>query len=487
MRTPSLPPVLEPRAVMPFLAALALYLVFLFTPGVLADADTYWHLAAGDWILAHRYVPHVDVFSYTKAGAPWQAHEWLSEVLMSLAFKAAGWRGVVLLYAAAAAAAAGLMAATVCRWSGGVTMAALVIFGLASTEHSLLTRPHILMLPLLVLWLRRMLIAREADRAPPLWLAVVMMVWANLHGSYVFGFMLAGFFGLEALWEAKDWPARLKVVREWAVFGVLCLLAAMITPHGPKGLTFPFYLMTMKTLNGIVEWLPLSFAKPSLFLAGLMLLLFVAFTRPVKIRPIRALLLLTLFYMALQHTRHLLVLAVSAPMILAEPLAAAMSQKGLRPVSRKVQTLTFIALAVALAGVRLAIPLERTDGATTPKAALAHVPPAMRAQPVVNDYDFGGFLIFNKVKVFIDGRADMYGDAFAGAYFNMARRGDRDALMKMIKDNKATWTIFKPRERMVAILDREPGWKRFYADPFAVIHVRAAPDEPATAPAKPAQ
>ncbi|MDQ2840802.1 MAG: hypothetical protein M3Y72_07140, partial [Acidobacteriota bacterium] len=38
---------------------------------LLADGDTGWHIRTGDWILAHRAVPHVDLFSFTKPNEPW--------------------------------------------------------------------------------------------------------------------------------------------------------------------------------------------------------------------------------------------------------------------------------------------------------------------------------------------------------------------------------------------------------------------------------
>ena len=76
-----------------------------FSPAVLNDGDTWSHVATGDWILGHRAVPRVDPFSFSFAGAPWTAHEWLAEALFALAHRIAGWSGVVLLTGAAAGAA----------------------------------------------------------------------------------------------------------------------------------------------------------------------------------------------------------------------------------------------------------------------------------------------------------------------------------------------------------------------------------------------
>src|SRR5271154_6341759 len=95
--------------------ATALFALAAFSPAVLGDGDTFSHLATGEWIFAHRAAPHVDPFSLSMAGAPWIAHEWLSEVLLTLAFRIGGWSAVVLLTGAAVAAAALIVGLTAAR------------------------------------------------------------------------------------------------------------------------------------------------------------------------------------------------------------------------------------------------------------------------------------------------------------------------------------------------------------------------------------
>ena len=97
-------------------AAVIGYAVFLFAPQVLNDGDTYSHIATGEWILLNSAVPTTDPFSYTFVGAPWVAHEWLSEVIMTLAFRVGGWNAVLILFAGATALAIGLLARHLARW-----------------------------------------------------------------------------------------------------------------------------------------------------------------------------------------------------------------------------------------------------------------------------------------------------------------------------------------------------------------------------------
>ena len=455
-------------------AALALLAVALFDPRLLNDGDTYWHLAAGSWMLDHGQVPHTDPFSYTRAGAPWQAHEWLSEVAMATAFRLAGWSGVVTLYAAAIALAAFLLTRELGRSLSGLSLVLTLAIALSCAAPNLLARPHVLILPLVIAWTAGLIRARETGRAPPPWLALLMLLWANLHGSFVFGFLLAGAFGLEALVEAPR-QRRLLVVRDWGLFAVLALAAAALTPQGPHGLLFPFQLMGMKSLAGVDEWKPMDFSALGPFELALGAALFVGLSRGVRVAPVRLLLLLGLLHMTLQHSRHAMVAALVAVLVLAEPLATALAQpKPSAEAPRPLARLAFLALGLVLVAARFALPVHRPDGPTTPGAALDHVPAALRAQPVLNDYGFGGYLIFKGVRPFIDGRTDLYGDTFMDGYYQLIRLGST-ALGPALDQRHIAWTILPPTAPATAAMDHQPGWRRLYADRFAVVHVRNGP------------
>ena len=117
------------------------------------------------------------------------------------------------------------------------------------------------------------------------------------------------------------------------------------------------------------------------------------------------------------------------------------------------------------------LPLPRGDSLTSPKTALEAVPQELRVQPMLNSYAFGGYFIQEGLKPFVDGRADMFGDAFLGVYSRLAN-GEAEAVEDALKRYDIAWTIFSPGQKIVERMDREPGWRRLYADGFAVVHVR---------------
>jgi hypothetical protein len=451
-------------------ACLAVFGILLFNPRVLNDGDTYWHLAAGQWMLDHGRVPNFDPFSFTHGGQPWVPHEWLSEIVMIGAFKTAGWTGIVVLFGLATALSMALFLTWMSRWLGPVALAAIAWFSVGCMWVGLFTRPHLLALPIMIFWTSRLIDARAEGRAPPLWLALLMVLWANLHGSFVFGALVAAPLALEALWEKRrdPWP----VIRDWGLFAAACLVAILLTPNGVNAITYPFHIMMMKTLNGIVEWLPPDFRKMSEFQGAILLTLLVCLSRGVKVPFFRTLLLLVIFHMALTHQRHMLVLALIGPLLLAEPIGRSFGRTAAKPLAAPWLAAVVFALgALVMVGVRAVDPVTRPDAVTTPKTALQHVPAALRAQPVLNTYSFGGYLAYSGIKPFIDGRADMYGDDFFSGHMRLMR-GDAAEFAKASAKYGLAWTILQPRERLAKQMDAKPGWTLVYRDRWAVVHAR---------------
>jgi hypothetical protein len=462
-----------PGVLIPSLLALALV---LFAPQVFNDGDTYWHVAAGQWMLDHHQVVRADPFSFTFAGRPWHAHEWLAEIAMALAWRAGGWSGVAVLSAVAAAAAVGLLARAFNRRLdplGALVALALVAGCLAP---SLIARPHLLMLPLLSAWTAALLDARVRDRAPGWGWWGLILVWANIHASVILALALIAPFALEALLQPG--ADRSRVVRGWGLFGIGALVAALITPFSLDGLIYPLRVSGLASLNSIVEWRAPDFQHPGPLEVALMATLFILLRGGVRLPAIRLILLLVLLHLALSHTRHQVLLAVIGGLIVAEAVGAEGRAAEPKASPRRLPVaipLLGAAAALVLIGARLATPLVRGDAPVSPIAALAHVPADLRARPVLNSYGMGGYLIFEGVRPYIDGRTDMYGDAFNARYD--AAMSDRAALQALLKEDHIAWTLLDPAAPAVKWLDSEPGWRRLYADRVAVIHQRTSGGE----------
>ena len=457
-------------------AALCAFLITAFAPQVFNDSDTYWHITAGQWMLSHGAVLHSDPFSFTAYGKPWHTQEWLAEILMALSFRAGGWAGVATLFGAAAAALAGLLAYHLGRWLGRLSLAVVLVVSLACVAGSLLARPHLLALPLLEIWAAGLVIARSENRAPSFALLPVMTLWANLHGSFMAGLALIVPLALEAVLTAER--ERGRVATRWALFLLAAIAAAAITPFGPESLIFPPKLMALGGLAHIGEWQAADFSTITPLEIALLATIFVVVSRGIKIPPIRLLLLLGLTHFALKHVRHEMILAVVAPLLLAEPLANGLNE-GAKKTTAAVPFHPMIAgvLGLLLAAgliLRLSLPIVRTDGAMTPRTALAHVPPELKQLPLLNDYAFGGYLIFSGIEPFIDSRADLHGDAFLKNYAKL-KAGDSAALAHTLQTYRIRWALLEPHTPLTAALSAMPGWHEVYSDNTAAVFTQRVP------------
>src|SRR5262249_12441611 len=127
------------------------------------------------------------------------------------------------------------------------------------------------------------------------------------------------------------------------------------------------------------------------------------------------------------------------------------------------------ALAAPLATGTLAAALLIAGGATwwrrdlahdrsrfTPARAVAAVAENRIEGAVLNDFNFGGYLIFSGIAPFIDGRVEVYGDAFLRRYSNL------DQLPALLSEYRIAWTLFVPGTARVALMDALPGWRRLH-------------------------
>jgi hypothetical protein len=474
----------------PLLVAFLSFFGILFNARVgalLSDPDTYWHLAAGRWMLEHGAVPHTDPFSHSMPAAPWTAHEWLSELLLAGLHQAGGWAALTIATALVFAATLAYVLRFLLARMEPVHALLLTAFAASMLTGHLLARPHVFIWPLLAVWVGTLVNAGEKGSGPP-WLALpIMVLWANLHGSFTLGLALGAALALDAVlrtspgqWRAAAW--------RWATFAGLSIAAVLVTPAGWHGLWYPIQIMNMTVaLDVITEWQSPNFHKPQILELWLLLVLGIACSGRLRLPWLRLLLVLGLVHLALKHDRHAEVLGLVTPFLIAAPLALQLRAtqgtgadaehldrifRAFAAPAKSAAIAATLVVAATLTTMTLQSGRYVPPVATAPEAALQAAGHAGAAGPVLNAYNFGGYLIYNRIPVFIDGRADMYGDALLKRYLDALNLRAPGALPQLLDDYHIGWTLLEPGTPALALLDRMPGWKRVHADPVAVVHMR---------------
>lgn len=473
----------------PVIAGCLTYLGFLaHGQMLLGDPDTYWHVAAGRWILEHGTVPSQDPFSQSMHGAPWTAHEWLAEVILALAHQAGGWVGVAAITTLAFAGTLSLLTRFLLNNLEPVHVLMFVAFAAMMAAPHLHARPHVLAMPLMVIWTAHLARASDRGTTPSFWLLPVMTLWANLHGGFTLGLALSLAFALEGVLGARKINQTVKAAKSWGLFVGLSFISALLTPHGIKGLLFTLQILGGSyALDHIGEWQSPNFHLVQPLEIWLIFGLAVALHRGLRLPAIRLILLLGLLHLALTHGRNIELIGLLTPLFLAAPLARQWQERSASGRQLAKVDRFFMALArpashrttgVAVAGLALITLLAvqfdtlRPEDSATPAAAVQAVRKARLTGPVLNEYGLGGYLIYAGIPPFIDGRADMYGDDFLREYMEAVSLNSPDGLPRLLKKYHIEWTLLLPESPAVALLDHLPEWRRLYADKTAVVHVR---------------
>ena len=443
---------------------------------LLGDSDSYWHIAVGRWILDHRAFPDADIYSFTKAGDPWISSSWLAQVVYAVAYDWAGWAGPIVVAATAIAVAFALLAFILgrhipTRYAILIPLAALLLSG----SH-LLARPHVLVFLVMVAWTSGLLRASERGESPSYWLLPLLVVWANLHGGFVFGLTLVAPFAFDALWNA-DVSRRISLAMRWFAFGLAALVACCITPYGWGSILASRKILSLgELLHLIYEWMPANFSTFGPFEGSILAAIAGALYFGVRLTPPRILLVLGLLHMGLSHVRNVEIFALLAPLVVVGPLSAQFALEPARFAKAAFPSVSAAVAAAILVASTWAFAANHpfTPPANQAPAAAVEVLKAHNAKRIMNDLPFAGYLISQGIPVFVDGRAELYGEAFEMAYYRSMQLRDVGLFLDLLKNYDIDAVLLTPETPAVTLLDHIGGWQRVYSDENAVVHIRTS-------------
>ena len=111
--------------------------------------------------------------------------------------------------------------------------------------------------------------------------------------------------------------------------------------------------------------------------------------------------------------------------------------------------------------------------ATSPVAAVTELKKLNLAR-VLNDYDFGGYLIASGVAPFIDGRTELYGEKFFVDHNAASGPMEPENLFRLLEQYDIEATLLRTQSAVTKLLDHLDGWQKVYTDDVATIHLRKA-------------
>ncbi|MBF0504298.1 MAG: tetratricopeptide repeat protein [Candidatus Omnitrophica bacterium] len=488
------------------------------------DLDLWLHLRMGEWISRHGFVPSYDVLSCTIAGKPWVNHEWLFQVLVFKVYKAFGFDGLISMQSAVVA-----VTFLVLLFLGyNRNRQWLVVFALLMVlivyQSRFTIRPDIFSLLYFVLDIY--ILALHINKRWAVYaLFILQILWTNMHGYFFFGPLLIGLGVLSEFIKR-----RLPLPYEWNTVGRLTddeykslqkifpilILACCINPLTFKGAWYPVgVFFHLAGENKIFFEHILELQRPItavniwtdryMHYKILIILSTVSFVFNRRKIDISSLLVWLIFLgFSLAAVRNLIYFATAAYLVLMVN-AISLSWEGLVPFrfsSSRFKYITGIACKAALIWWIFNFGLEMTfngyfDFDTySRKSEFFGVSKRVYPYKAVdfllhqgikgnffNDFNSGAYLIgrtYPNIKVFIDGRTEVYGAAFFETYQKIWQEGNAKVFAQFERKYDITGAFLNDAHQeippaVLKMFHSFKNWSIVYLDDDAVIFLKQTP------------
>jgi len=447
------------------LAVVCLFLAYLIGITCLAwfvQNDTLWHLKAGEYMVKHKTVLMHDVFSWTMPSAHWYSHEWFWEVMFYLIYKQFGFAGLFWVNVIILALILFISFFVINNLAGRDLFVITAVVGWGIYRY-FVARPHVLAVLLFTVAL--FIVTRDKLNTKQLvTLALVFVLWANVHSSVVLGVFMVGLLSILKVTKTKKYKEAIKPA-------VIAMVASLISPHHIGTYYFFVKLTTAKILtDNIAEWHSPNFHDT------LLLVLVIAWvaTFVIKIRHEQ------------KWWNNLVIFLIGLAMILSAirnivfvgllfGIACQTTKDTEKQEEKWLSVFVFVLAATLMFSINMNN-LKFVDEKTMLSQEWAKVFKAVDymqqhgyTDRILNDYNLGAYLIFRGIKCSIDSRADMYyfvDPEFTEQYINCL--GLMDDFTKLIKklDVKYVWVGL---QTPVAQYLKAKQYKILYSDKYTIL------------------
>ena len=442
---------------------------------ILPSVDLTYHLRAGAEILAGNGIPTVDSWTFTAAGAQWTDQQWGAQVILAALYQLGGWTGLVLLRAVLVGVIFGCLFAIGLRRGIGMRRAAwLTLAAFIVSAAALGLRPQLIGMAILAIEL--LLVTDRRSHPRRLWVVpFLVLVLANVHGSFFLGPVVLGLAWLEDLHD------RIPGAHRAMLIAAVSAVAACVTPSGPAVWAYAFGLSTNSEITALItEWQPTSLRTiPGLAFFGSAMAVVALIARRGLTTPWPTLAWLAVFFVVGAYAIRgvawwpLGAVAASAGVLVTGPATESARPEFVgSPLMRRLNLV--VVGAIVIAGIAL-LPIWRPidPGLAAPTGVVANAPPGITAalkaiarptDRVFNPQEWGSWFEFAvpALPVAIDSRIELFPPTVWDTYENILAGGQDWAAQLH------GWgpTIIVLEGEPTAMNDRltAAGWRSVYAD-----------------------
>ncbi|HND67444.1 MAG TPA: hypothetical protein PL112_11635 [Candidatus Obscuribacter sp.] len=476
-------------------------LLFMRPNYIFSDGSTGWHLVSGFHILNQHVIPRSDIFSFTFPGKTWVAYEWLSDAFMAWLVSLGG---LNLLASVCAFAIAFLVLSLYQRMrSFGCHFAPAMLFsiiGLLASANHWLVRPHLFTFFGIYIFYTRLedyYRGRLSLKWLFIWLLPTMLIWVNTHPAFLFAFAITGLYLCVTTGGVLLGRRSAREIPVLAGLLTALVLVSFINPYGME-----LYQYIREYLHGTaILAVTDEFRSPdfkhnlhAFFLEVLFACLLFGFYLRGRVTAASLAMCLAFGHLALGAVRNISLFAIVALPVLGQLYGSAAftyletSWLGKRLASMGKSTgefneqeglsnfhfLPLLYCLVILVGSFSGLIKQSAgfDAESQPRETLTYIREhKLKPEKGFNLDNWGGILSYElSYPVFIDDRADFYGERFYQQYGQICetRPGWKESFDKLERD----WVIFPKESSLVQALKQDSGWSVAAEDKASTLLVR---------------
>jgi len=442
------------------------------------DGDLGRHITIGKYILAHWKIPTHDIFSHTMTGERLVPHEWLAQLIFAGFHAMAGLSGDVLLVALLVAVTFSIVYSAI-QQRNVFRIVALVVAGLAAYTSSIhwLVRPHIFTFLFVALWSYQL-----ENKLRKIWLfPLIMLVWANTHGAFIFGFIilaahLAGWL-LDFIQKQETKVTGIRL----GIIGITSFAVTFINPSGwHLWDTSLGYMGSRFLIDQTVEYQSPNFHIWSMWPFLVMLMLFLlGLGFGGKLKAHEAFLLTGWTALSLYNARNIPIFAIITAPYLGQLIQSVIEKsQSLQKINRNIVNLEQGMNGVVFSVLAIAVmlfttqpnPADRFNPKVFPVDAVNWLENNPQQGNMFNYFTWGGYMLYRmwpEQTVFIDGQTDFYGEALSREYIQVISLGT--GWEEILNKHDIAWAIIRSDQHLKDELQNKLKWIIVYQDKTATI------------------
>ncbi len=438
------------------------------------DPDFGWHLKVGENIAKTMAVPSDQIYMWSLEGQNWVDHEWLSNLLTYFLWQQGGYIAISLFFILLPLLGLillnrhvfthylknGLERSVFCAIELGALMGCLPHFGIRLQEFAFVF--------FIILLIQIDRFRTDAKIKHIVWLPLLLLVWAYLHGSYLIGVAVTlGWLIYELL--LYFWPWMKKILNEHSVskkqiilltsIVIIAVGTTFITPYGTKLYAFlSDYASNRYYMSHIQEWRS-PFKSPFRYDQIIYTLLVVIFSCGAMFslkkfpKLWQGVLLIMLLLMSARSVRHFPLWTVASLLFVVPLIIAPAFAKRRIPYPRTCFAVVMLCL-LAISYSSYSSTSFTNDPFNSycnkyPCAAIQFLRehPEYQKLRIFNNYGWGGYIIgvWPEQRLFIDGRLPQYPFNNRTILEEYNDFFNKDLLAKKLEEHKIEMVVFKPR------------------------------------------